>query len=177
MPPPPAGPRIEIRIAFRGVRSSLVVANSAGRTASFAPQFTGVENPRWHPDGLRISFTLADLKNQKTTLWQADRNGKHWQRMAQTPGDDEGHGIWTSDGRRFFQSTGPLQRRDLWVIQGSDKPARLTNGPFNWTWPVPAKSGDRVYSVGESRRGELSRLDPNTGVWSRYLNGIAAYRA
>jgi Tol biopolymer transport system component/DNA-binding winged helix-turn-helix (wHTH) protein len=161
-------------IAFGG-SSSLVVANSGGRTASFAPQFTEVEHPRWHPDGLRIGFTLADLRNRKSTLWQADRNGQHWQRIAQTPSNDEGHGIWTADGRRFLFEAGPIPTRDLWMINGSDKPVRLTDGPFNWTWPLPAKSGDRVFSVGESRRGELNRLDQHTGVWSPYLNGIASY--
>ncbi len=173
------------RIAYGDNTSLILAASDGSRTVSVVSQFGRVRNPRWSPDGKRLSFTLLDPKNQVSSLWQTDVRAKKPERMALTSssGDDQANGTWTADGRSFLYEGGSIQRHDLWLIPGADRPLtpyvrkslRLTNGPLSWTWPVPSKSGRHVFALGESLRGDLARLDPRSGIWHSYLGGIPAY--
>jgi len=52
---------------------------------------------------------------------------------------------------------------------------RLTNGPFDWTWPATSQTTPQLLVMGEISRGELVRLAPGEKDWHPYLGGIAAY--
>lgn len=175
------------RMIACGENTSLVIASSGAiRTKAVGSQFARVLNPRWSPDGARISFTLQDPKNVTGSLWTADGRGKKWERIAQTSasGDDQADGAWTADGQYFVFEAGSTQRHDLWVIPRADRSwgsyfgtaARVTNGPLNWKWPIPAKGRSQIFAFGESLRGELVRFDLKSGIWNAYLGGIAAYQ-
>lgn len=173
-------------IAFGGDTPQLTLIGANGsRTVSSASQFGQIHLPRWSPDGARVNFTLVDPKDELSSLWYADFQGKHLHRVPRTAasGDEQANGSWTEDGRYFVYEAGSKQRHDLWAVPRADgflasyfgKASRLTNGPMNWRWPVPGRSAHRVFALGESLRGELQRLDLATNSWRAYLAGIPAY--
>jgi Tol biopolymer transport system component len=53
-------------------------------------------------------------------------------------------------------------------------PVQLTSGPIQFTAPLPSKDGKQIFAVGEQLRGELTRFDPKSQRFARYLSGISA---
>ena len=101
-------------------------------------------------------------------------------------------GKWTPDGKLFlFISDGQIwaldERRGLFRRPPAE-PIQLTQGPLRWGgpmpgtyfpgefWggPVPSKDGSRIFALGLSPRGELSRFDSKTKQFQPFLGGISA---
>jgi Tol biopolymer transport system component len=51
---------------------------------------------------------------------------------------------------------------------------QLTVGQMNALAPLPSKDGKRVFIIGSSRRGEVTRYDPKTRQFTPYLSGLSA---
>ena len=92
-------------------------------------------------------------------------------------------GRWSFDGRIYsFLQVENAGTNQLWALDerrgifhgASRDPVQLTSGPLEWDRPVPDKDGTRVYSVGITYRGELSRIDPHSGQLRPFLGGISA---
>ena len=141
----------------------------------------------WSPDGGAIRFTMKDR------IWEVSSIGSGLHEVI--PG---WHGLsanccgrWTSDGKFFlFLSDGQIwaldERRGL-LRKPPDKPIQLTQGPISWGrppgkylsssfWggPIPSKDGSKIFALGFSPRGELSRFDATTKQLQPFLGGISA---
>jgi DNA-binding winged helix-turn-helix (wHTH) protein/Tol biopolymer transport system component len=141
----------------------------------------------WSPDGGAIRFTMKDR------IWEVSSIGSGLHEVI--PG---WHGLsanccgrWTSDGKFFlFLSDGQIwaldERRGL-LRKPPDKPIQLTQGPISWGrppgkylssafWggPIPSKDGSKIFALGFSPRGELSRFDATTKQFQPFLGGISA---
>jgi Tol biopolymer transport system component/DNA-binding winged helix-turn-helix (wHTH) protein len=140
--------------------------------------------PRWSPDGRRLRFSMYDLVNRSSSLWEVARDGANlrrllpdWNRPAA-----ECCGNWTADGRYFIFQATHNRTTQIWAIREktsifqptSHEPVQLTFGPLNYYGPVPSADGRRIFVVGEQRRGELVRYDTKTQQFVRYLSGMSA---
>ena len=72
-------------------------------------------------------------------------------------------------------------RSDVWALRensgsgkGTREPLPITTGPLSYHSPAPALSGNRLFVIGERQRAELQRLDPKSGQFVPFLNGISA---
>ncbi|HEU5351790.1 MAG TPA: protein kinase [Terracidiphilus sp.] len=141
----------------------------------------------WSPDGRNLSFDLAnfaDIGNAgaglgSQALWEIASDGSdphpmlgNWQ-----GGNGACCGRWTADGKYFvFQSQG-----QIWALptghalfEGEPKPVQLTSSPMSLHSPMPSANGQKLYVVGRTYRGELSRYDAARHTFVPYLDGISA---
>ena len=73
-------------------------------------------------------------------------------------------------------------RPDLWVaqvqaglLQHTQSPVQLTNGPLSYTGPIPSRDGTQIFAIGTKRRGELVRYDVTSKQFVPILSGISAF--
>jgi DNA-binding winged helix-turn-helix (wHTH) protein len=92
-------------------------------------------------------------------------------------------GDWTPDGRFFIFVRKVHGQSNVWTLpeakkftfqQVSDVPTQLTQGPFDFEYPLPSKDGKEIFAVGVSRRAEVVRYDLRTHDFVPYLSGISA---
>jgi Tol biopolymer transport system component len=142
----------------------------------------------WSPDRGAIRFTLKDR------IWEMASSGseRHEVMLGWHGSSAECCGNWTPDGKLFlFISDG-----QIWALDGrrrllsrpSTEPIQMTQGPIRWGgplpgtyfpgefWgkPVPSKDGSRIFALGLSPRGELSRFDSKTKQFQPFLGGVSA---
>jgi len=140
---------------------------------------------RWSPDGTRLRFTITDTFATSPSLWQISSTGGDLHRLFPIWGGSHPHeccGNWTADGKYFvFQATrGSIT--GIWAVReemlssptSNLLPVQLTSGPIPFTAPLPSKDGKQIFAVGEQLRGELTRFDPKSQRFVRYLSGISA---
>ena len=140
----------------------------------------GAQMPTWSPDGSAIRFERGGH------IWEIASNGSNHHQFL--PGwhsaDWECCGHWTPDGKFFVFVSGPLggSRGQLWALderggllrKPPTEPIQLTSGPTRWGRPIPSKDGKRIFAVGTSSHGELSRYDAKSGQIQPFLKGISA---
>jgi DNA-binding winged helix-turn-helix (wHTH) protein/Tol biopolymer transport system component len=146
-----------------------------------------VSDIAWPPDGGAIRFTMKDR------IWEMSSGGSGLHEvMPSWHAAAECCGKWTSDGKLFlFISDGQIwardERRGLFRRPPAE-PIQITQGPIRWGgplpgkyfpgefWgrPVPSKDGSRIFVMGLSPRGELSRFDSKTKQFQPFLGGISA---
>lgn len=134
----------------------------------------------WSPDGKVIRFF------RDGTMWEISANGSSlhevlpgWQYRGQ-----ECCGRWTFDGRFyvFLTSFSGWRGDRIWALDErrgffrhpSAEPVQLTSGPINWSYPIPGKGTNQIFSDGKTRRGELCRFDPKAKQLQAFLGGISA---
>ena len=141
---------------------------------------------RWSPDGTRLRFTITDNPGDTvSSLWQISSVGGDLHKLFPVWGGShpqECCGNWTADGKYFvFQATrGGVT--GIWAVReemlssptSNPLPVQLTSGPIRFTAPLPSKDGKQIFAVGEQLRGELTRFDPKSQRFVRYLSGISA---
>lgn len=164
----------------------LVLRKNAVLGFSAFPAPRAVDNPRWAPDGGNITFDLGDLKTASNLLWQADALGENPQPIRSTAhsGEIQMRSRWTKDGQYLLYEAGTRQSQDhdVWAVPNPNsvvgrfaRPARLTTGDLNWTWPAPGAMRGNIFAFGEMVKPELVRFDLKSSYWTLYLNGVAAY--
>jgi len=159
----------------------------AGDTVSSVAS-SPVSDITWSPDSGAIQFTMKDR------IWEVSSSGTGLHEVM--PGwhspSAECCGKWTPDGKFFlFISDGQIwaldERRGLFRRPPAE-PIQMTQGPIRWGgplpgnyfpglfWggPVPSKDGSRIFALGLSPRGELSRFDLKTKQFQPFLGGISA---
>jgi DNA-binding winged helix-turn-helix (wHTH) protein/Tol biopolymer transport system component len=137
------------------------------------------EDLRVSPDGSTLRFTL--VKNGTSALWEVQSDGTglrpllpHWDGRTQ-----ECCGNWTPDRKYFVFQRLWNGRNDLWAMPehpgwfGDAQPVRLTDGPLDFTLPLPSKDGRKIFTVGMQRRAELARYVPKVG-FTPYFGGLSA---
>ena len=174
------------QLAFT-LHEEVFVANadgSAGRKiATVSGQTRGV---RWSPNGKVLRFTANDYHNGllSQSMWEVGADGSNLHRLLDGWNDppEECCGSWTPDGRFFvFQATRD-GRTELWALaekQGlfagnPGPPQRLFSGPQDYSLPFPSRDGNRIFTVGFHKRGELVRYDSRLREFVPFLGGISA---
>jgi eukaryotic-like serine/threonine-protein kinase len=135
----------------------------------------------WSPggDGLRFDTTDSSGGLGQQLVWQVSATGTKLRRLFEgwhSPAD-ECCGRWTADGKYFvFQSN-----HQIWALPqkggllGADpKPIPLTSSPLSLSSPLPSKDGKKLFVIGETYRGELTRYDMKSGQFVPFLGGISA---
>jgi len=175
--------------AFSPAGDSLIYSNSAGdiysarndgaaskKIAGAGPLALGAQ---LSPDGKVIRFHRGGVLYEMSS----DGSGLHplfpnWK----VPGFQR-WGRWTPDGRFYlFDVQSPLDGNQIWALderrrifrKPSREPIRLTSGPIRWGSPIPSSDGKKIFTIGETPRGELSRYDARTGQFQPYLGSISA---
>jgi Tol biopolymer transport system component/DNA-binding winged helix-turn-helix (wHTH) protein len=161
----------------------ILIANSDGGNPRKLAIVGGLaEGLRISPDGHRLRFTVVDVKRGSSSLWELNRDGSGLHALL--PGwnefPQECCGNWTVDGKYFLFQSFRAGRKNVWVLpEGAHwfrrraEPTQLTNGPLDFTLPVPSRDGKRIFVVGMQTRAELVRYDAKKG-FIPYLGGMSA---
>ncbi len=125
-------------------------------------------NPVFSPDGTFLRFDNTNFIG--SWLWEASLDGMDTHQLL--PG-------WTkppADGKYFlYQSKG-----QIWAIPRkhglvhSAKPVQLTSSPLFLQSFLPSKDGKKLFVVGQTFRGELTRYDLKSRRLEPFLGGISA---
>lgn len=152
------------------------------RKFATAPDLPG--SLRLSPDGARIRFTVSNVTNNTSTLWEvrADGSNMHPLLLGWNDPPSECCGQWTPDGRYYFFQSGKGGAHNIWVVpdsvpwwrKASPEPAQLTTGPLQFGGPLPSKDGKKLFVVGVQQRAELVRYDAKAADFVPYLGGIPA---
>jgi Tol biopolymer transport system component/DNA-binding winged helix-turn-helix (wHTH) protein len=161
--------------------SEVFEANADGtdprKLATLNSRFSDI---RVSPDGRKIRGMLSDLKTGFNSIWELDRDGSHAHPLlpnwSQEPHECCGH--WTPDGRYFLFASQRDGRSNIWALpehrywfQRQAKPVQLTNGPLEFSTPVPSQDGRRIFAFGQQPRTELLRFDGRS--FSPYFEGAS----
>ena len=127
---------------------------------------------RWSPDGQHVRFSAGDSKSPGFFLWQADLATHSATKLIPglPPSARPWSGGWTPDGKYFFYTAINGGTRNLYAIREksdlfhrtNSSPIQLTNGPFTFYLPLPAKDGKHLFVVGEQLRGQLIHFDSSS---------------
>jgi len=176
-----------VAFAPDGADVDLVGSDGTG-TRKLAHIGETISDITWSPEGGAMRFTAKDR------IWEMSSSGSGLHEVM--PGwhgsSAQCCGKWTPDGKLFlFISNGQIwaldERRGL-LRRPPAEPIQLTQGPILWGgplpgtyfpgefWggPVPSKDGSRIFALGLSPKGELSRFDSKTKQFQPFLGGIYA---
>ena len=135
----------------------------------------------WSPDSTHLMLSESQGLGAAIgshSIWEIATDGSGLEQMLNgwhNPAD-ECCGTWTPDGAfAVFASGG-----QIWALPRAGKffhtsvsPEALTASPMTLSSPVMSRDGKKLYVVGATYRGELSRYDPRTGQFAPFLGGIS----
>ncbi len=138
-----------------------------------------VFTPVWSPDGNQLRFIYGTTQDAPSYFMEVSLDGTGLHRLM--PGwanpDSPCCGGWTVDGKYFVFMT----RDQIWALPRSTvflhsepKPSQLTFSPMPLSEPVQSTDGKKLFVVGRTLRGELTRYDLKSGRFESYLGGISA---
>jgi Tol biopolymer transport system component/DNA-binding winged helix-turn-helix (wHTH) protein len=168
-------------LAFSKGQEIFVAKSDGGSPRKLATVSGSVFDLRFSPDSQRLRFTVHDMKNDSESLWELNRDGSGLRPLLPGWNDSpqECCGKWTPDGKYFLFQSFRSGRFNLWALPerphwfvGHTQPTQLTNGPLDFTLPVPSRDGSRIFSVGVQRRAELVRYDARKG-FVPYFGGMS----
>ncbi len=162
-------------------RGDLFLSANDGTAARKLASLGGfITSPQFSPDGRRIRFTWHDLTTDNRSLWEVTVEGNHLHRLLpgwhQPPTDANGR--WTADGKYFvFEAD-----TQIWALPDNTgifgrvdgKPLQLTSSPIPLSSALPSKDGKKLFVVGSTLRGTLSRYDRHLKEFLPFLSGISA---
>ena len=137
------------------------------------------------PDGRVLRFTISDPGTDTMSLWEVSANGSNlhpllpgWNKPAA-----ECCGNWSPDGRYFAFQSSRNGRTNIWALSEKSSffrfqrgPLQITAGPMNFTAPVFSGDSEKLFVLGDQRRGEVVRYDPQVRQFLPYFSGISADR-
>jgi Tol biopolymer transport system component/DNA-binding winged helix-turn-helix (wHTH) protein len=163
--------------------SEIYLAKSDGTDANkLATAHARVFHPRFSPDGNRLRFDVYDTRTASSEIWEVKRDGTGLRALLPgwNPTPQECCGKWTRDGKYYVFQSFRKGANNIWALAekgywfgGHAEPVQLTNGPLDFSYPVPSRDGKRIFSFGSQPRNELLRLDPKAGLVP-YFGGISA---
>src|ERR1700686_919915 len=137
-----------------------------------------VFGPVWSPDGSHLRFMYGATLDAPPYFMEVSLDGAGLHRLLPgwTP-NSECCGGWTADGKYFlFLSRGQIWGlpRKAGFLHSEPKPIQLTSSPMPLSGPVPSTDGKKLFVIGRTVRGELTRYDLKSGRFEPYLGGISA---
>jgi Tol biopolymer transport system component/DNA-binding winged helix-turn-helix (wHTH) protein len=169
-------------IVFSRGQEIFIANSNAGNTRKLATTTASVHDLRFSPDGRKLRFSIHDLKTDSNSLWELNRDGSGLHPLLPGWNDSpqECCGNWTPDGKYFLFESFRGGRNNIWALPerarwfgGHAEPVQLTNGPLDFTQPVPSRDGKRIFTLGVQPRAEMVRYDGKTG-FVPYLGGMSA---
>ncbi len=159
----------------------LYLARSDGEGAHRIAAFSGlIQRPELSPDGTKVRFTWWNLVNNDRSLWEVSSEGKGLRQLFpewKTPSFNS-DGNWTADGKYYlFHSNGQiwaLSERTGLLNREASKPVQLTYSPLTLGSPLSSPDGTKLFVVGRTERGELTRYSESDKTFKPYLSGISA---
>jgi eukaryotic-like serine/threonine-protein kinase len=162
--------------------SDLFVAKADGSDSHKLLSVKGdIVNVAWSPDGGHLRFDSSETAGTigQQLMWEVAVDGTNLHRLLEgwhTP-PNECCGKWTADGKYFvFQSNGQIWAlpQESGFLRSDPKPVQLTSSPLSLTSPMPGKDGKKLFMVGQTYRGELTRYDLKARQFAPFLGGISA---
>jgi serine/threonine-protein kinase len=178
-----------VRASSSGSRVSVVEVDRRGVERPVIERPDRYAEPRWAPDGRRVSVTFADLRSA-TDVWVYDPNRASRTRITSEEAADFG-AVWSPDGRELiYMSERPLFELYRRSSDGSRAPVQLVGGLHDritgsvspdgtlsfilsgprsseiWTVPIDAPERAASYLANAFRLGHPS-LSPD-GRWMAY---------
>jgi Tol biopolymer transport system component/DNA-binding winged helix-turn-helix (wHTH) protein len=169
---------------------SFIVSNSDGVSEASADgglvrklfTTTGVAyNLAVSPDGKRISFSLEDMRTGTSGIWVAGRDGSNPHALFPNDVDSEHDSCarWTPDGKYLLFARYSQGHENIWALsvddswfKGPPRAMQLTNGPLDFSEPLPSRDGKKIFTVGAQPRIELIRYDGKSG-FGPFLGGLS----
>lgn len=162
--------------------SALYVTDSSGQNSRKLLVVDGlIGASQISPDGTRLRFTVVQIPTGSSSLWEANRDGSrvHPLFAGSSDSDHECCGKWTPDGKYFVFESFRGGHTNIWALaehggwfSAHAKPVQLTNGPLDFSDPVPSKDGKKIFAFGMQPRSELIRCEPSSG-FTPFLGGIS----
>jgi len=162
--------------------SALYVADSRGQNPQKLLTVDGyIGDLQVSPNGKRLRFTLVEIPTGSSALWEANRDGSglHPLFPGSTDSQHECCGKWTPDGEYFVFESFRGGHTNIWVLPESGgwlhrhpQPVQLTNGPLDFSNPVPSKNGKRIFAFGVQPRSELIRHESKSR-FTTFLGGMS----
>ena len=138
-------------------------------------------NPVWSPDGNQLRFIYSATLAAPPYFMEASLDGTGLHRLLPgtnlRPDSEDGNGGWTVDGKYFvFMTRGQIWAlpRKWGFLHSEPRPSQLTSSPMPLSPPVQSTDGKKLFVVGRTFRGELTRYDLKSGRFEPYLGGISA---
>jgi serine/threonine protein kinase/Tol biopolymer transport system component len=137
--------------------------------------------PVWSPDGNHLRFTYRATMDAPEYFMEVSLDGTGLHRLlpgwTNPPDEEYGNGGWTVDGKYFvFMTRGQIWAlpRKAGFLHSEPKPSQLTFSPIPLSPPVQSTDGKKLFVVGRTFRGELTRYNLKSGRFESYLGGISA---
>ena len=133
----------------------------------------------WSPDESHLRFDVQNPADGSRFLWEVSVEGTDLHRLLpdwNKPPDSDCCGRWTADGKYFVF----VSRGQIWALPRKDgllhspQPIALTSSPLWLTSPLPSRDGKKLFVVGRTFWGELTRYDVKSGQFAPFLGGISA---
>ncbi len=135
----------------------------------------------WTPDGSHLRFDSSETAGTvgRQLVWEASADGTGLHRLLEGWHEppDECCGRWTPDGKYFvFQSGGQIWAlpKGGGFLHSESSPIPLTSSPLTLSSPHPSKDGKKLFMIGQTYRGELTRYVGKSGQFVPFLGGISA---
>lgn len=134
------------------------------------------------PQGDRLRFYVDQQPKDGVALWESRSDGSYLHRVIEDGARPrwEWGGSWTSDGHWFTFDAPRDSGTDVWLLGEPGRFGRrpflapLTSGPIDFVYPIFSRDGNRIFTVGITRRGELTRYDFKKREFTPFLGGISA---
>lgn len=144
--------------------------------------------PRFSPDGKRVRFSVGDISQNTSSIWEVNNDGSGLHALLSDWHDVSSKccGIWTADGRYYiFQATenalgsngnlfGLAEPSGRFERKRFASPVRLTQGAISFSRPVPSADSKKLWTLGLNIRGALVKYDPVSDKYVPFLSGISA---
>jgi Tol biopolymer transport system component len=144
--------------------------------------------PRFSPDGKRIRFSVGDIAQGTSSIWEVNGDGTDLHALLADWNDVSSKccGSWTADGRYYiFQATETAlgSNGNLFALAESnghfdrndrERAVRLTEGAVSFSRPVLAADSKKLWALGLNIRGAVVKYDPTSGKYAPFLSGISA---
>jgi eukaryotic-like serine/threonine-protein kinase len=135
----------------------------------------------WTPDGSHLRFDSSETAGTvgRQLVWEASAEGTGLHRLLEGWHEppDECCGRWTADGKYFlFQSGGQIWAlpKTGGFLRSQSSPIPLTSSPLTLSSPLPSKDGKKLFMIGQTYRGQLTRYDAKSSQFAPFLGGISA---
>jgi len=162
--------------------TDLYVADSSGQNPRKLLTVDGfIKDLAVSPDGSRLRFTVDQIPTGSSAIWETNRDGAGLHRLfpdASGP-DQDCCGKWTPDGKYFVFERFRGGHSNIWVLpqragwlNAGPKPAQLTNGPLDFSYPLPSNDGKQIFAFGVQPRSELIRYESKSGS-TPFLPGMS----
>ncbi|MGO9086274.1 MAG: hypothetical protein ACLQBK_13695 [Candidatus Sulfotelmatobacter sp.] len=146
--------------------------------------------PRFSPDGHLIRFTVSDVAQNTTQLWEIGQDGSNPHALlANWPHASTACcGIWTADGRYYvFQASQTVPNTltvviSLWALpasaQGTDGNTQglvqLTSGPMSFGNASLARDSQKMWAIGVQPAAEVVKYAPGSKKFVPVIPGVSA---